>query len=183
MVYWSELYREIAERITANLKHVKWVDLWHDQVSYLTEELPFPTPAVFIGFNTAGTDDTGKKVQQCSTQIDMYLFYETFSDTYSGSYNQEQALEFLEELTRLHALFHGKSGVNCSAMRRTDMNREESGGAGNLYRISFECLVTDYSAQELFAELENPDVELVVGDEDIPPAGVADEEPMFDTGQ
>jgi hypothetical protein len=182
MVYWSEFYKEIAERITANLEHIKWVDLWHDQANYLTDELPFPTPAVFVGFNTTGVDDTGKKTQQCNVQIDMYLFYETFSDTYSGSYNQERALEFLNELTRLHVLFHGKSGVHFSAMRRTDMNREESGGTGNLYRISFECLVTDYSAQELFAELENSNAELEASNEDVPPAEVTDEEPMFDVG-
>ena len=177
MVYWSEIYKEIAEKITANLPDIRWVDLWHEQVSYLTEELPFPTPAVFISFNTLGTEDTGKLVQNCNTQIDLYLFYETFSDSYEGSSNQAGALEFLDRLTELYALFHGKHGEHYSEMRRTDMSREESGGAGNLYRISFECLVTDYGAQELFNEVQMPEREIETSDE-MPPA--APSAPMYD---
>ena len=92
----------------------------------------------------------------------MYLFYETFSDTYLGSDNRERALAYLNTLTRLHALFHGKNGLNYSSMRRVAMKDEESGGAGNLYRISFQCLVTDYSAQKMFVETQNPDAELVI---------------------
>jgi hypothetical protein len=183
MTYWSDLYKEIAEKITTNLENVRWVDLWHEQVGYLTEELPFPVPAIFIGLRTTRADDTGELVQQCDTQVDIYLFYETFSDTYDGSSNQSGALAFLEELTRLHALFHGKSGKNYSTMRRVDMGREDSGGAGNLYRISFECLVTDYSAQELFVEVENAEAELEVAKGDVPPAGTVDAAPMYDLGQ
>jgi hypothetical protein len=160
MEYWTEIYKEIADKITENLPEIRWCDLWHEQINYLTEELPFPTPAVFLSFNTLNTQDKALLVQDCNLQIDMYLYYETFSDTYSGSYNQENAFEFLDELTKLHALFHGKNGQNYSAMRRTDMRREDSGGAGNLYRISFECLITDYSAQILFVDQIIPQAEV-----------------------
>ena len=179
MEYWNELYKELAEKIKENLPAIEWIDLWHDQVSFLTEELPFPTPAVFIGFTLLNTEDSGELVQQCNVQVDMYLFFETFSDTYAGSYNQDSALKFLQELTKLHALFHGKNGESYSPMRRTGMSREESGGAGNLYRISFECLTTDYSAKALFIEVQNPDaeVELTKGPPDRKP-----EEGFYDVG-
>lgn len=154
MIYWSELYKEITGRIKSNLPDVQWVDLWHEQINYLTEELPFPTPAVFVGFGTREADDAGTLVQNLTVQVDLRLFYETFSDTYDGSANQDKALAFLDRLTELHALFHGKSGQYFTEMRRIDMSREESGDAGNLYRISFECLVTDYSAQVLFTEAD-----------------------------
>lgn len=162
MEYWNEIYKEIAEKIITNLPEIRWCDLWHEQINYLSQELPFPTPAVFLSFNTLNTEDRGLLVQNCELQIDMYLYYETFADTYSGSYNQDGALEFLTELTKLHALFHGKSGRNYSAMRRTDIKREESGDAGNLYRISFECIITDYSAQIIFNESINPNAELEI---------------------
>ena len=178
MVYWSELYTELAEKIKANLPTVRWIDLWHEQVNYLTEELPFPTPAVFIDFNTLQADDNGLLVQELAVQIDFRLFYETFSDTYTGSYNQAGALEFLDRLTELHALFHGKSGEHYSEMRRTDMSREESGGAGNLYRIAFECLVTDYAAKELFNEVQSPEREVKTEKETPVPAPPS--EPMYD---
>ena len=159
-----------TKRITAagKLPEIKYVDLWHEQVSFLTEELPFATPAVFIGFSTVSIEDRGLLVQDCDTQIDLYLFFETFSDTYQGSKTQSRALDYLNSLTRLHALFHGKTGDNYSDMRRVHIGREESGGAGNLYRISFQCTITDYSAKEIYNESESPDMGLVIEKGDIP---------------
>jgi hypothetical protein len=177
MVYWSEIYKEIAEKIKANIEAIRWIDLWHEQVNYLTEELPFPVPAVFVAFNTHGTDDMSVLVQNCNVQIDFYLFYETFSDSYDGSYNQDGVLEFLDRLTELHALFHGKQGEHYSEMRRVDMSREESGGAGNLYRISFECIVTDYAAQILFNESEMP-IREIETDSEMPEQPI-DNEPLY----
>lgn len=178
MIYWSEIYTELAEKIKEYMPVVRWIDLWHEQVSYLTEELPFPTPAVFIDFNTQSTHDNGMLVQELSVQIDFRLFYETFSDSYDGSYNQEGALDFLERLTELYALFHGKQGNHYSEMRRIDMQREDSGGAGNLYRISFECIVVDYAAKELFNEVEIPERELKIKNEI--PSQNQSSEPLYD---
>ncbi len=59
MNYWTDLYTEIAEKAKDKLPEIEWVDLWHDQISYLTEELPFSTPALFIGFSTIAIDDRG----------------------------------------------------------------------------------------------------------------------------
>ena len=159
MQYWTDLYLELANKIKDNLQQIEWVDLWHEQIGYLTEELPFPTPAVFISFIMLNADDKGMKGQLCDTQIDFYLFYETFSDTYLGSVNHDSATGFLNQLTELHKLFHATSGTNYFQMRRVGMNREDSGGAGNLYRISFQCLVDDMSAmpdtnEELVNEVE-----------------------------
>jgi len=87
MVYWSELYTEIAEKIKANIEQVRWIDLWHEQVSYLTEELSFPTPAVFIGFNTREANDTGLLVQEVIRLKVCFVYYH--SDDYNHSYNTE----------------------------------------------------------------------------------------------
>lgn len=179
MEYWTDLYKELAAKIQANLQEIAWIDLWHDQVSYLTEELPFTTPAAFLSFSTIAADDRSLLVQDVDTQIDIYLFYETFSDTYIGSMNQDTALEFLNSLTKMHALLHGTSGENYSSMRRVDMRREESGGAGNLYRISFQCNVVDYSAQVLFNESENPDAQLDIAKGGVPEQET-DDSPLFE---
>ena len=44
--------QELYERMAA-LPDIQHVDLWHDQVDYLSEEHPFATPAVFFGFTTS----------------------------------------------------------------------------------------------------------------------------------
>lgn len=179
MEYWTDLYKELVSKIQTNLPEIVWIDLWHDQISYLTEELPFSTPAVFISFSTVATEDRGLRVQEVNTQVDIYLFFETFSDTYIGSMNQDSALEFLNSLTKMHALLHGTNGDNYSAMRRVDMRREDSGGAGNLYRISFECNVVDYSAQTIFNESETPDAQLEI-DKGGVPEKEKDNSPLFE---
>jgi len=75
-------------------------------------------------------------------------------------------LEFLNIMTKINALFHAGSGSNYSNMRRIDMNREDTGGSGNLYRISFECLTTDYSASVLFNEEIVPERSVEVTNEE-----------------
>ncbi|MBS2099177.1 hypothetical protein [Carboxylicivirga linearis] len=177
MEAWTDLYNEIAQRINDKLPEVSWVDLWHEQVSYLTEEIPFPTPAVFIGFNTNGCNDLSQLIQECDLQVDMYLFFESFGDTYHGAYNQGNAIDYLRLLSKLHAAFHGVSGEHFQTMRRVDMHREESGGSGNLYRISFNCNVEDASAQAEFNQNEVNDI--TISDEPIERPSTTDDEPIF----
>lgn len=152
MQNWKDLYTELSEKITTNLPNVEWVDLWHNQVNFLEDEHPFPTPAVFLSFRTMQVEDAGKKVQNVRLQLDCYLFYETFADTYHGSSNQESALNFLNLINSLYTLLHGTSGENYSSMRRLAFNPVDTGNAGNLYQLSFECWLTDYAAVKEFTE-------------------------------
>jgi len=161
MEYWSDLYLELSQLISDNLTEIEWCDLWHEQVSFLTAELPFPTPSVFISFSMLGADDKGLKGQICNTQIDFYLFYETFSDTYVGSINRDSAINYLKQLSEIHKLFHGTSGTNYSEMRRVDMKRVDSGGAGNLYRISFQCIVDDMSAMKQYNDTDVDEITII----------------------
>lgn len=93
-----------------NTPEIEHIDMWHEQVSFLDEEHPFLSPAVFIEFNTLGIEDEGLLVQRLHTQIDFRLFYETFSDTCEGAEMQEEALSFLDLLTLLGMMLHGKRG-------------------------------------------------------------------------
>ena len=93
-------YSELRERME-NTPGIEHIDMWHEQVSFLDDEHPFSSPAVFIEFNTLGIEDEGLLVQRLHTQIDFRLFYETFSDTYEGAAMQEEALSFLDLLTLL----------------------------------------------------------------------------------
>lgn len=102
-------YSELRERME-NTPEIEHIDMWHEQVSFLDEEHPFSSPAVFIEFNTLGIEDEGLLVQRLHTQIDFRLFYETFSDTCEGAEMQEEALSFLDLLTLLGMMLHGNRG-------------------------------------------------------------------------
>ena len=142
----KQLYVELAEKITNQINAIEWVDLWHNQVGFLENEHPFPTPAVFISIRSNSMDDLSQKVQQVNLQIDFYLYYETFADTFKGSFNQSGALGFLDTIDALNRLFHGSDGANYTGMKRTSFSPEDTGNAGNLYRITYECLSIDYTA-------------------------------------
>lgn len=146
---WKDAYLEIAERLKTNITNLRWVDLWRNQVGFIAEELPFPAPAIFLSFRTISTADLGMKAQDGEVQVDFYVFYETFADTFKGSYNQESALAFLEMIQQVHSLFHGESGTNYSEMRHIGFAPVDTGGAGNLYRSSFVCLMREYAASNL----------------------------------
>ena len=152
MENWQDLYLELAQKASNEIAEISWVDLWHNQVNFLQEEHPFPTPALFISFRSKAVNDLGEKVQQLMLQIDFYLFYETFSDTFNGSFNQDEALDFIRILDKVNGIFHGTSGENYSSMRKTGFNPVDTGGAGNLYQVSFECLIHDESAVKFYEE-------------------------------
>ena len=146
MENFKELYTELAEIIATNVPGVEWVDLWHNQVNFLEEEHPFPAPAVFLSFRSNQIEDTGQNVQNLDVQVDVYLFYETFADTFRGNYNQASALDFLDMLTAIHKQLHGTQGEHFESMRRTDVRDVDTGSAQNLYRQSYSCIVNDTSA-------------------------------------
>lgn len=148
----TELYKELAEKIKNSITGIEWVDLWHNQVGFLETEHPFPTPAIFMGFRSNNMQDLSQRVQKVNIQIDFYLYFETFADTFEGSYNQDTALNFLKAIGELNTLFHASVGNNYSSMKRTGFNPEETGNAGNLYRITYECASIDYTA---FKEFDN----------------------------
>jgi len=61
MQNWKDLYIELADKIN-QIEAVRWIDLWHNQVNFLEEEHPFPTPAVFLSFRGRNFEDIGLKV-------------------------------------------------------------------------------------------------------------------------
>ncbi len=159
MQNWKSLYKELAENIAENVDTIQWIDLWNSQVYNLENEHPFPAPAVFLAFRSNAMEDVGVKVQKVELQVDVFLFFETFLDTFLGAYNQTEALNFLDSIDKINSLLHGSSGVNYSSMRRVSFSPVDTGGAGNLYTVTYTCTLMDYSATPeyesgSFAEME-----------------------------
>jgi hypothetical protein len=164
----KNLYLEHEARITDNIPEIKTVDLWSEQVSFMADEHPFKSPAVFFGYRVLSTDDQGEKEQHLRLQADVYLFYETFADTARGSKKQKAALDFLDLMTKINACFHGSSGTYFSEMRRTGFNPVETGGAGMLYVQRYEFSMLDDSAKELYNLMKFENMGVVVEKEAAP---------------
>lgn len=158
MQNWKDIYKELADLVKSKIPAIKWQDLWHNQINFLDDEHPFPTPAVFYNFRILNTTDTGLKVQQATLQVDVYLYYETFADTYKDSWNQDSAMAFLDLLSQIFATLHASDGINYSSMRRIGFSAVDTGNAGNLYLQSFTCLLVDYAAQIQWEEQDVDDL-------------------------
>lgn len=160
MQNFKELYKELADKITDHIPEVRWVDLWNSQVYHLETEHPFPTPAVFLAFRSNQMTDLGQKVQNVNAQVDVFIFYETFLDTFKEAYNQQDALDFLDIMDKINQIFHGSAGENYSSMRRVGYSPVDTGGSGNLWSITYNATLMDYSAQKVYEEGGFKDVEV-----------------------
>ncbi|MEN5434108.1 hypothetical protein ABE545_10735 [Sphingobacterium faecium] len=155
-----ELYKELADKLTLNVPNLRWVDLWNSQVYHMEEEHPFPAPAIFLAFRSNSMQDQGNKVQKVTMQVDVFIYYETFLDTFRGAYNQSDALAFLNMMDHVNQLLHGSSGQSYSSMRRVSYSPIDTGGAGNLWNIVYNCELIDYSAMREFGEGGFKDLEV-----------------------
>jgi hypothetical protein len=164
------IYLELCEKIST-LPDNEWIDLWHNQVSFLDEEHPFPTPATFIAFRIVDTEDGGEKAQDLKIQIDLYHFFETFADTYNGSYNQSSAMDFLRNCKQAYQLLHATDGDTWTNMRRVAFAPVDTGSGGNLYRQSFTCMARDLSAMKEYNSVIPGDVSILKEDAPIAATG------------
>ena len=156
----KQLCIELCEKVNDAIPEFRWIDLWNSQVFNLEDEHPFPTPALFIAFRSSDMQDLGLKTQKVRMQVDFFVFYETFAESYKGSFNQNDAFAILDLIDQLNALMHASSGVNYSSMSRRSMSPVDSGGTGNLFNITYECEMIDYSAAEAFEEDSFDDVQV-----------------------
>lgn len=154
------LYIELSELLTAKIAEIQWCDLWNSQVYNLEGEHPFPAPAVFLAFRSNKVDDNGAKTQTVQLQVDVFLFYETFLDTFKGAYNQAEALEFLDIMDSINKILHASSGTAYSNMKRVSFSPVDTGGSGNLYNISYTCEVMDFTATKDWEEGSFKDLDI-----------------------
>jgi len=180
MENFKDLYKEHEAIITNKLPEIKHVDLWHEQVGFLQSEHPFKAPAVFFAYRILKAEDQGEKTQNVTLGIDVYYYYETFADTHRRSKKQNKALDFLDTLTKIHAVFHGSSGTNYCEMRRVGFQPVETGTANILYVQRFECIIVDSSARVLFEDVPNEDIDIQITNEAILPVEIEDSSYVID---
>lgn len=166
---WGDLYEELCLK-AQNIPGVQWMDLWHNQVGFLVEEHPFPTPALFFQFRILSVEGDGENVQELNLQVDMYYFYETFLDTFNGAYNQADALQYLNTLTDIYKVFHGSSGDNYTEMTRSGFRPVDTGSAGNLYVTSFACRTIDFAGIVNYEDVIPGELDVTKGSSPMPPA-------------
>lgn len=178
MQNWKDAYIELCTILKAASDEIQWIDLWHDQITYLEEEYAFQFPAVFIGFRFPDIRDLRDGIQDINGFIEFTVAYHTLADTYDGSENQSSALKFTELLTNLHKNLQTKAGENFSALKRRSIIPIETGSNVIVYRLSYETIIRDYSPLEKKEANTTPkEVSLAKIEDAAPPEPPS--EPMF----
>lgn len=144
----TEAYKEIARHLVHEVPAIKWIDMWHNQLSFLEDEYAFPFPAVFLAFRAGEMEDMGKGNQNIDTFIDVYLAFETLADTYQGAFNQQSALEFGEILQTVHMALHTRGGEHFGTLRRISFTPIDTGTGILLYRVTYNGIISDCSGSE-----------------------------------
>lgn len=155
----KQVYLEHQNIITQKIPAIKHVDLWAEQVSFLSEEHRFKSPAIFLAYRILRVEDQGLKSQTLRMGVDIKFYYETFLDTNRDSKKQNKALTFLDVNDEIFKAFHALSGEHFSEMRRVGLSPIETGSSGILWEQKFEFVMVDDAA---FVHLEGTGVKNVI---------------------
>ena len=147
----KDLYLELSGKLS-EIEQVKWIDLWTNQVNFLDTELPFPAPAIFLAFRSESMSELSNLQQDVDMSVAVYVYYETFADSFHESFNQSTALEFSDMLIEVHTKIHGSTGTSYSNMNRISLQPIDVIGAGILYQMIFTCNTIDKTASPECAE-------------------------------
>lgn len=151
---WLEAYKELCNIINnptdaeKGMPEVKHIDLWHEQIDYEENEYPWPAESVFIEFAMNNISTTGLKVQDLDCVITFFYVFDTLSDTYHKSSNQETAIAFGTGLKRLHRLLQGTTKDNFSSLDRVAFRRVPAPQYLMVYAQSYRCIIRDESAMD-----------------------------------
>ncbi len=162
MDLFSDLYDELSTLIEEKLPEVQHIDLWHEQTENLGEEIPFPTPAVFIELNVVDTSTQGRRAQILNVSVKFHVFVETFSESYQGSITKRDSLDVLRIIGALHGFLQGQGGCNYASMNRTGQGKENAVDAGIQYQITFETTCQDDSACIKYESISNPNADVSI---------------------
>lgn len=175
---WTEAYKELCERIHSKVPGIKHIDLYYGQENILDADgnwTPFRCPAVFLDFNAADVSNVGNNVQHITTDVGVYLMFETTAETGARSIGQSRGLEFMGLLRELMATLHGHSGEHFGAMTRVGLRRVDAPPTCIMYCQTFRTLLVDYAAQPDPHEVNTPPMEI----QRPAPAPATDPSPLF----
>jgi hypothetical protein len=150
---WTEAYKELCAIIKPAIPAIKHIDLWYEQINYPKEEYPYPEECLFIDFNVNSIDTLGGNVQDLNVTFSFIHVFDTLSDTYNESTNQDIALSFMATQKKLHNLLQGLGGVNFSPMDRVSNKRiPTQEGYLNIREIGYNCIIREYCAAKEYTE-------------------------------
>ncbi|MDD3079099.1 MAG: hypothetical protein PHH37_08345 [Paludibacter sp.] len=137
----SEKYKSIRDRATQKLTWLKFVDLQKGQFNNLTENYPFPLPALLIEFSDFTFSNESEHAQKGDGSISVYLYVGSLSDTFKGSEREDATLSILDKFDDLFQAFEGFSVDDMKPLNRIREYKPVYGKKYIMFKAEFTTLI------------------------------------------
>jgi hypothetical protein len=141
------LFIQTLLQSVTDIKHFDW---YNDQFNSEEDELPFPTPAVFLEIMPYQTQSLGKLRQAADIQFMLHVGQQLYSNTRRGAKAQSKALSHLNLNDLVFAALHGKysdepiNNSTIGTINRTSVNPDHRFSGYIIHIISFKTrLISD----------------------------------------
>lgn len=149
-------YQKISEQLAAiqdnGKRVVNHIDLWNEQVQFMSQEKPMRMPAVFMEFSPLAWRQHGDGVQRGTMEVRIHIVVGTLARSYDSSHNQDEAIKALAVADKIHAAMHMLDADFMSRPVRinsiTDHNHEQIQHFIEVYQMN----VVDISARPEYGE-------------------------------
>lgn len=115
----KRIFQAIAERVAKRVPEVRFIDLWNDNIAALGGGAVWPTPAVFVEFETIEWGQLGNAARAADVGVRLHIVTRAVLTNGHTDKRQDEALAYLDLIDRVNAAMQGLSGENFSAFMLT----------------------------------------------------------------
>jgi hypothetical protein len=158
----GDIFRQLATYLMATLQfdqtvtednplplpNLVWVDKQMGQFNHPELSQLVPLPAILIGYRKTTWDSESRRVQKGNAILTFWVYFENYADSFTGSMNQDKALQFFDFNEAVHQALQGYDGDLFTALDRLSDEDDENQDMiiGSIFEYS--TLITDTSADE-----------------------------------
>lgn len=140
----KEIYTALCDRL-ASTKDWLHIDLWNNQFTQEKDENPLFVPCVLVEFTPIQWQQRGMGfqdvAQQGRVQVVLYIAYELYENTYAGSPEQSNAIQFFDFVEAITSSVSGLAGKSFDEMARLSTSYPSQFTNVHLSQVTFECNV------------------------------------------
>jgi hypothetical protein len=89
---------------------IKHLDIWNNNLQYIEQEPPFPTPALFLQFQPITWEIRSKGLRAADVAVTLHVVTSNIAPSNHKSQYETKAFEFLDLLDAINANLYGLKG-------------------------------------------------------------------------
>lgn len=165
----KEIFKNIGTYLMAKVKEVeglpdlKWFDKQMGQFDVPELSYALPLPSVLMEFGEFAWETNVANAQSGQGRIRFYIYFENYSNSFTGATDQELALRFFEFTEAVHKALQGYSIPGLmTALERINDNEDIAQDMVITSIVDYSCTINDASTNrtQKFIDVD-PDVEVV----------------------